>query len=58
MTVRVLMIVILVLAVGIALPVSRAKRQEAAIAQITRLGGIVGYDYNYWEDREIGRAHV
>lgn len=51
MTVRVLMIVILVLAVGIALPVSRAKRQEAAIAQITRLGGIVGYDYNYWEER-------
>ena len=51
MTLRVLMIAILVLAVGIALPVSRAKRQEAAIAQITRLGGIVGYDYNYWEER-------
>ena len=51
MTVRVLMIVILVLAVGIALPVSRAKRQEAAIAQIIRLGGIVGYDHNYWEER-------
>ena len=51
MTVRVLMILILVLAVGIAQPVSRAKRQEAAIAQITRLGGIVGYDYNYWEER-------
>jgi hypothetical protein len=51
MTIRVLMIAILVLAVGIALPVSRAKRQEAAIAQITRLGGIVGYDFNYWEER-------
>ena len=33
-TVRVLMIVIFVLAVGIALPVSRAKRQEAAISRI------------------------
>jgi hypothetical protein len=51
MTLRVLMIVILVLSVGLALTVSRAKRQEAAIAKITRLGGIVGYDYNYWEER-------
>ncbi len=51
LTVRVLMIVILVLSVGLALTVSRAKRQEAAIAQITRLGGIVGYDHNYWEER-------
>jgi Leucine Rich repeat len=51
MTVRVLMIAILVLAAGLALTVSRAKRQEAAIAEITRLGGIVGYDYNYWEER-------
>jgi Leucine Rich repeat len=51
MTVCVLMIVILVLAVGLALTVGRAKRQEAAIAQITRFGGIVGYDYNYWEER-------
>jgi len=51
MPVRVLMIVILVLSVGLALTVSRAKRQEAAIEKITRLGGIVGYDYNYWDDR-------
>ncbi len=50
-TVRVLMIAILVLAVGIAVPVSRTKRQEAAISRITWLGGIVGYNYNYWEDR-------
>jgi hypothetical protein len=50
-TVRVLMVVILVLSVGLALPVNQARRQEAAIAKITRLGGIVGYDYNYWEDR-------
>jgi hypothetical protein len=51
MTVRVLMIVILTLSVGLALTASRAKRQEAAIEKITRLGGIVGYNYNYWEDR-------
>jgi Leucine Rich repeat len=50
-TVRVLMMVILILSVGLALTVRRAKRQAAAIARITRLGGIVGYDYNYWEDR-------
>jgi Leucine Rich repeat len=51
MTVRVLMLLILVLSVGLALTVSQAKRQEAAIAKITRLGGIVGFDYNYWEER-------
>jgi hypothetical protein len=51
MTVRVLMIVIFALAAGLALTVSRAKRQEAAIAKITRLGGIVGYDYNYRAER-------
>ena len=50
-TVRVLMIVILILSVALAFTVRRAKQQEAAIARITRLGGIVGYDYNYWEER-------
>jgi hypothetical protein len=51
MTVRALMVVILILSMGIGLPVRRAKRQEAAIAKVTRLGGIVGYDYNYWVER-------
>jgi Leucine Rich repeat len=51
LTVRVLMLVIVALCVVLARTVSRAKRQEAAVAKITRLGGVVGYDYNYWEER-------
>jgi hypothetical protein len=50
-TVRGLLILILVLSVGLALTVTQARRQEAAIAKISRHGGMVGYDYNYWEDR-------
>jgi hypothetical protein len=50
-TVRVLMIMILVLSVGLAPTVNRAKRQAAAVEKVTRLGGVIGYDYNYWEDR-------
>jgi hypothetical protein len=50
-TVRVMMIVIVVLAAALAPTVNRAKRQEAAVAKITRLGGIIGYDYNYYEER-------
>ena len=51
LTIRRLMLAILVLAVGIGIPLRKVKRQEAAIAQISGLGGVVGFDDNYWVER-------
>jgi hypothetical protein len=48
---RLLMLVIVGLSVVLARTTNRARRQEAAIAKITRLGGKVGFDYNYIVDR-------
>lgn len=46
-TLRVLMVVIVVLAIGIAQPINRARRQKSAVAEIGRQGGHIGYTYNY-----------
>ena len=51
MSIRVMMVAILVIALVTALFVTPAKRQEAAIGRITALGGVVGFDYNFWVER-------
>jgi hypothetical protein len=50
-SIRMLMLAVVLLAVWLGWTVSRERRQAAAIRNIVRLGGVVGYSYNYIEER-------